>query len=468
MSAPLPKSYTNFCYLHSESRLPAPFELLVDPNIFLTAELPGISTGETQYLAAFDLNPIIASLAVDFIGYERRFNQDVMALIDILASSMPPHPELAQHLTFPLHELSIAHRPYLDKLEKAVRNHRPAWISEFVSAFCHLDEIIPSHQKYIIQFLAVEGFVNVFSANPSPEIENKLKGRLLIQIFKLPFSWQKTVATLAAELNRTLKGSHLCDLLVEFRRAILNLSSSIDSIPKLEQVSKLFIREPFGIVESGRRFIREGRALKQCRKTMSERELLLFSDIFMYAQPKGGKYMVPARYQCEFLRVVPKSYNGTSSLDVYAPRKSFILQFADPDERDAWNSAFREAIVNARATKRVPHYKEAPIWVPDSFATECFHCKAPMTFFRRKHHCRSCGKIFCRGCLPKKIRLPHVSETGVCQVCQQCFDGIQREEAERALDEDVDKATQEVASAVAHESSSGTSSESEEPPETGQ
>jgi hypothetical protein len=471
MSSALPQSYANFCYLHSERRAAAPFDLLIDPSVFLTAELPGLSTGETQYIAAFDLNPVIASIAVDFIGYERRFNRDVLTLISILASDAPQPPELAQGLTCPLHELSIAHRPYLDKLEKAVRNHRPAWVSEFVSAFCHTEQIVPSHQRYILQFLAVEGFVNVFSANCTSEISEQLKGRLLIQFFKLPFSWQKTAASVASELTRNLKGAtdrRISDLLFEFKRATRNLSASIDSIPKLEQVSRLFIREPFPIVDSGRRFIREGRALKQCRKAISERELLLFSDIFMYVQPKGGKYMVPARYQCEFLRIVPKSYNGASCLDVYAPRKSFILQFGNQDERDSWTLAFQEAIVNARATKRVPHYKEAPIWVPDACGTECKHCKAPMTFFRRKHHCRACGNIFCRGCLPKKIRLCHISETGLCQVCQACFDAIQREETERAIDEDADKAAQEVASAVAQESSSSTSSDSEEQPEGGQ
>lgn len=32
-------------------------------------------------------------------------------------------------------------------------------------------------------------------------------------------------------------------------------------------------------------------------------------------------------------------------------------------------------------------------WMPDEQCRECFDCNAPFNIFRRKHHCRACGKL---------------------------------------------------------------------------
>lgn len=37
-------------------------------------------------------------------------------------------------------------------------------------------------------------------------------------------------------------------------------------------------------------------------------------------------------------------------------------------------------------------------WMNDSFVSECLNCFKPFTAFRRKHHCRFCGQIFCSDC----------------------------------------------------------------------
>ena len=36
---------------------------------------------------------------------------------------------------------------------------------------------------------------------------------------------------------------------------------------------------------------------------------------------------------------------------------------------------------------------DPPEWVPDEACGFCTACKAPFTVIRRKHHCRSCGKV---------------------------------------------------------------------------
>lgn len=34
-----------------------------------------------------------------------------------------------------------------------------------------------------------------------------------------------------------------------------------------------------------------------------------------------------------------------------------------------------------------------PEWVPDSTCSQCSACRSPFTLLRRRHHCRSCGKV---------------------------------------------------------------------------
>ena len=38
-------------------------------------------------------------------------------------------------------------------------------------------------------------------------------------------------------------------------------------------------------------------------------------------------------------------------------------------------------------------------WVPDENVTKCNDCRTEFSMLNRKHHCRNCGKIFCKNCL---------------------------------------------------------------------
>ena len=42
-------------------------------------------------------------------------------------------------------------------------------------------------------------------------------------------------------------------------------------------------------------------------------------------------------------------------------------------------------------------------WMRDEYAKECYDCRALFTTFRRKHHCRICGQIFCFKCASSVI-----------------------------------------------------------------
>ena len=47
----------------------------------------------------------------------------------------------------------------------------------------------------------------------------------------------------------------------------------------------------------------------------------------------------------------------------------------------------------------------AVTWVPDSDAPACTSCAKRFTLFRRRHHCRACGQVFCDGCSSQRIDL---------------------------------------------------------------
>ena len=42
-------------------------------------------------------------------------------------------------------------------------------------------------------------------------------------------------------------------------------------------------------------------------------------------------------------------------------------------------------------------------WMPDDISLECYECTSKFTSFRRRHHCRVCGQVFCHKCCSSYI-----------------------------------------------------------------
>ncbi|XP_050818863.1 lateral signaling target protein 2 homolog isoform X2 [Gopherus flavomarginatus] len=62
-----------------------------------------------------------------------------------------------------------------------------------------------------------------------------------------------------------------------------------------------------------------------------------------------------------------------------------------------------------------------PEWVPDGTCSQCTACQSPFTVLRRRHHCRSCGKIFCSRCSQHTAPLPHYGLLKPVRVCTHCY-----------------------------------------------
>jgi hypothetical protein len=67
--------------------------------------------------------------------------------------------------------------------------------------------------------------------------------------------------------------------------------------------------------------------------------------------------------------------------------------------------------------------KQKRHWVPDDRVSACGGCAQPFSVSRRKHHCRSCGGVFCDDCSKWKAFDPqHMQPGETDRVCRTCFD----------------------------------------------
>lgn len=62
-----------------------------------------------------------------------------------------------------------------------------------------------------------------------------------------------------------------------------------------------------------------------------------------------------------------------------------------------------------------------PIWVPDEDAPRCMACALSFTAFRRRHHCRNCGGVFCNVCSNTTTPLPKFGLMKAVRVCRNCY-----------------------------------------------
>ncbi|KAI0652330.1 hypothetical protein C8Q79DRAFT_91782 [Trametes meyenii] len=63
-------------------------------------------------------------------------------------------------------------------------------------------------------------------------------------------------------------------------------------------------------------------------------------------------------------------------------------------------------------------------WMDDELCKECYDCKSVFTTWRRKHHCRICGQIFCSRCASNIIKGTRFGQEGMVRICNLCLDKL--------------------------------------------
>ena len=77
--------------------------------------------------------------------------------------------------------------------------------------------------------------------------------------------------------------------------------------------------------------------------------------------------------------------------------------------------------LNQKARRKAEKY--AVNWVPDELVHECQRCQHKFNFARRRHHCRSCGRLVCNPCSKTRVLFLRCS-ANLKRVCDSCADVI--------------------------------------------
>ncbi|VDP26399.1 unnamed protein product [Soboliphyme baturini] len=82
-----------------------------------------------------------------------------------------------------------------------------------------------------------------------------------------------------------------------------------------------------------------------------------------------------------------------------------------------------------RRTRRLQDYERSDFrqcWMPDARGKECYECQDKFSTFRRRHHCRICGQIFCARCCKKEVPGRLLGYGGVLRLCDYCYEVVLR------------------------------------------
>ena len=68
---------------------------------------------------------------------------------------------------------------------------------------------------------------------------------------------------------------------------------------------------------------------------------------------------------------------------------------------------------------RLSHPENRQHWMPDQLCKQCYSCETQFTVFRRRHHCRICGQVFCNHCSAFFVPQKSGATVRVCQMCNE-------------------------------------------------
>lgn len=120
--------------------------------------------------------------------------------------------------------------------------------------------------------------------------------------------------------------------------------------------------------------------------------------------------------------------NLRNGFKLISPSKSFVVYAATAVEKQQWISHIKKCVadllVKRGRTASTPSAEDSPVWVPDSSAAKCMHCKrSQFSMLNRRHHCRKCGLVVCNDCSSKRWLLPQQSSKPL-RVCLTCFEQL--------------------------------------------
>uniref|UniRef100_A0A2M4B924 1-phosphatidylinositol-3-phosphate 5-kinase n=1 Tax=Anopheles marajoara TaxID=58244 RepID=A0A2M4B924_9DIPT len=92
-------------------------------------------------------------------------------------------------------------------------------------------------------------------------------------------------------------------------------------------------------------------------------------------------------------------------------------------ERSSANVLQRFSSLVSQKSTTTRSYKSTELskfWMPDSTSIACYDCSVKFSTFRRKHHCRLCGQIFCTKCCSQVVTGKIINCSDDLRVCNYC------------------------------------------------
>lgn len=65
-----------------------------------------------------------------------------------------------------------------------------------------------------------------------------------------------------------------------------------------------------------------------------------------------------------------------------------------------------------------------PKWKMEQTVNECPICRSQFGFFKRKHHCRACGGVFCDSCTTFRASLTELGLEEQVRICAVCVTNV--------------------------------------------
>ncbi|CAM9162419.1 unnamed protein product, partial [Phaeothamnion confervicola] len=109
------------------------------------------------------------------------------------------------------------------------------------------------------------------------------------------------------------------------------------------------------------------------------------------------------------------------------PRRRPMFQFLwdGTDSEDEHEAAAQSVCAEAMPAAAQAQVAFKLYWMPDKMCKVCYECEVPFTMFRRRHHCRVCGQIFCHKCSGQFVDAKALGIQGFMRTCRRCHEQIQ-------------------------------------------
>eukprot|EP00112_Aurelia_sp_Birch-Aquarium-sp1_P015437 Seg3418.3 transcript_id=Seg3418.3/GoldUCD/mRNA.D3Y31 product="Pleckstrin-like domain-containing family F member 2" protein_id=Seg3418.3/GoldUCD/D3Y31 len=253
---------------------------------------------------------------------------------------------------------------------------------------------------------------------PMMRIEETLRHRSRGKLTKW---WTNWLGALAASPCPTHKFS-------QFVYDLFTVNSKAN-VRRIKNVEDCFGSSGESLTTPGRVLVGEGVLTKICRKKPKPRKFFLFNDALVYGniiinEKKYNKQHILPLEEVKILGLEDED-GLRNGWQIISPGKSFAVYAATGTEKAEWMAHINKCIDDLVAKTGKKSTKEhAAVWVPDSDATCCMHCrKTKFTAINRRHHCRRCGLVVCGNCSSRKFLLPDISMKPI-RVCDTCYEKL--------------------------------------------